>query len=103
MFSKEYKRLLKKYPSLKGDLLELACAIRANPLQGVDLGHNIRKIRLAIASKGKGKSGGARVVTFNLLAEIDNQRVVLVTIFDKGERESMSVESLRTIINNSGF
>ena len=68
-FSKEYKRLLKKYPSLKG----------------------------------KGKSGGARVVTFNLLAEIDNQRVVLVTIFDKGERESMSVESLRTVINNSGF
>lgn len=62
-FRKEAKRLLKKYPSLKGELQNLNALLAENPTSGTPLGHNCYKIRLAIKSKGKGKSGGAKVIT----------------------------------------
>ena len=63
-FEKEVKRLAKRYPSLKSDIKALRDEILANPTAGTDLGGGLRKIRMRIASKGKGKSGGARVITF---------------------------------------
>ena len=63
-FKKEAKRLLKKYSSLKGELLQLERQLSDSPNLGISLGHNVYKIRLAIESKGKGKSGGARVITY---------------------------------------
>ncbi len=63
-FKKEAKRLAKKYPSLKTELAELFAELEENPTLGIPLGNNIYKIRLAISSKNKGKSGGARVLTF---------------------------------------
>ena len=62
-FKKEAKRLLKKYPSLKTELKELIEELEKNPELGTPLGNNIYKIRLAIALTGKGKSGGARIIT----------------------------------------
>jgi mRNA-degrading endonuclease RelE of RelBE toxin-antitoxin system len=62
-FEKELKRLAKKYPSLKGEFGELIQSLKHNPEQGTPLGNHCFKIRLSIASKGKGKSGGARVIT----------------------------------------
>ena len=54
-FEKEFKKLLKKYPSLTVDLLQLIASLENNPLQGISLGNNFYKIRLAITSKGKEK------------------------------------------------
>jgi len=102
-FTKEYKRLAKKYPSIKTDLKLLVNDMRINPSQGVDLGHGIKKIRLAIKSKGKGKSGGARVISLNLFAEIELQKIILVAIFDKSENESISITVIKRIISESGF
>jgi mRNA-degrading endonuclease RelE of RelBE toxin-antitoxin system len=62
-FKSEAKRLGKKYYSLDDDLEQLVKSLLENPLQGVSLGNNLYKILLAIKSKGKGKSGGARVIT----------------------------------------
>ena len=62
-FEKELKRLVKKFPSLKKEFAELINEISENPDSGTFLGNNCYKIRLAIGSKGKGKSGGARVIT----------------------------------------
>ena len=62
-FDKEAKALLKKYPSLPDDLELLFESLQHNPVQGTSLGNDCYKIRLAIRSKGKGKSGGARVIT----------------------------------------
>ncbi|WP_247653587.1 type II toxin-antitoxin system RelE/ParE family toxin [Flavobacterium sp. CS20] len=62
-FEKELKRLAKKFPSLKNEFAELIAEISENPEAGTFIGNNCYKIRLAIASKGKGKRGGARVVT----------------------------------------
>ncbi len=58
LFDKQAKRLVKKYPSLKKDLAKLLENLYENPTYGTALGNNFYKIRLAVASKGKGKSGG---------------------------------------------
>lgn len=68
-FSKELKRLVKKYPSLKTEFAELAAKLTENPMQGVPLGKNCYKIRISIQSKGGGKRDGARIIThFALVA-----------------------------------
>ena len=59
-FERQAKYLIKKYPSLKKELFELGQSLQQDPEQGTPLGYHCYKIRLAIASKGKGKSGGAR-------------------------------------------
>jgi len=96
-FRKETKRLLKKYPSLKNDLLELQNRLKLNPKSGIPLGHNCFKIRLAIKSKGKGKSGGARVITHLLISNATEQ-VYLLTIYDKSEFDSISDKDLKKLI-----
>jgi hypothetical protein len=86
-FKKEFKHLAKKYSSLKGELEELISELENNPKEGVSLGNNCYKIRLRIASKGKGKSGGARVITF---VKVTNESVFLISIFDKSEKENIT-------------
>ncbi len=62
VFEKQAKRLIKKYVSLKAELLHLVKELKENPEQGTFIGKSCFKIRIAIASKGKGKSGGARII-----------------------------------------
>ena len=95
-FAKEAKRLVKKYPSLKKELTELANTLSEFPKTGVPLGNNAYKIRLAIKSKGQGKSGGARVITY-LVSE--NLEVYLLTIYDKADLDTIDEKSLKTIIS----
>lgn len=103
-FAKELKRLGKHYKSIKQDYENLLKALRENPLQGTDLGQGLRKTRMAIASKGKGKRGGARVITHTtvIFAEIDYE-IKLLTIYDKSERESLTDKELQDIIKKSGL
>lgn len=54
-FDKQFKRLTKKYKSLKEDLRKLAEILKHNPATGADLEHSVRKVRLAIASKDLGE------------------------------------------------
>ena len=103
VFDRQYKRLRKKYPSLKEDLLLFEKELEVNPTLGVDLGGNVRKIRVSIKSKSKGKSGGARVITYTVLASIQDQKILLVTIFDKSEQDSISDDEIKRILRNSGF
>ena len=62
-FEKEVKKLSKRYKSLKQDLTILAAELMQNPDMGTDLGNGLHKVRMSIASKGKGKRSGARVIT----------------------------------------
>ncbi len=82
VFDRQAKRLSKKFPSLKRELPILINKLALEPTQGTSIGHNSSKIRLAIASKGKGKSGGARVITHVLFK---NETAYLLSIYDKGE------------------
>lgn len=94
-FKKEAKRLIKKFPSLKQELADLSNTLTNEPETGTPLGNDTYKIRLAIKSKGKGKSGGGRVITH---AVADNKEVYLLTIYDKSEFDSVDDKTLRTII-----
>ena len=95
-FRKELKKLAKKYPSLKEDFGVLLDSLKVNPLQGVSLGNNCYKIRMAIASKGKGKSGGSRVITF---VKISQTTVYLLSVYDKSEKENISDSELKELLN----
>ena len=97
------KRLAKKYPSFKKDLEEFRDSLQANPLQGDELTPGIRKIRMAIKSKGKGKSGGARVITYNILAKEQDGDIVLMLIYDKEDASSVKVDVLKQILKEEGY
>ena len=73
-FEKELKRLAKKYKSLKSDFVTFLQELQENPNEGAQLGHGLRKVRMSIASKGKGKSGGARVITLTAIVDVENIR-----------------------------
>ncbi len=94
-FKKEAKRLLRKYPSLKNELTELSLVLTTNPTAGTPLGNDSYKIRVAIKSKGTGKSGGARVITYVIT---ENKEIYLLTIYDKGDLETIDDKTLRKII-----
>jgi mRNA-degrading endonuclease RelE of RelBE toxin-antitoxin system len=96
-FKKEAKRLVKKYPSLKAELVELNDILSENPTVGTALGNNAYKIRLAIKSKGKGKSGGARVITYFVAQD---KEIYLLTIYDKAEFDTIDDKLLRKIIES---
>jgi len=100
-FDRRARRLAKKYKSLKDDLRTFQQEIMQNPLMGIDLGRGVRKIRMAITSKGKGKSGGARVLTLTVLVSEDAD-VTLLTIYDKDEIDNVSDEYIRWLISEAG-
>jgi len=84
-FEKSFKRLKKKYYSLKTDLEEFKKEYNENPEIGDDLGGGFRKIRVAIKSKNRGKSGGARIITCDICIKSEDKVVILVEIYDKSE------------------
>lgn len=90
-FLKDLKRLAKKYKSLRSDYAKFLAELERNPTIGTDLGNGTRKVRLVIASKGKGKSGGGRIITYSVSkTEDENFRVVLLTLYDKSETANVS-------------
>ncbi len=97
-FAKEAKRLAKKYPSFKKDYLDFIESIKQNPLQGDEITKNIRKIRMAIKSKGKGKYGGARVIMCNILTQQLDGQVVFLLIYDKEDASSVKVEVVKQMV-----
>lgn len=102
-FAKEAKRLAKKYPSFKQDYREFLESIKNNPLQGDEITKNIRKIRMAIKAKGKGKSGGARVITFNVFTDMGNGQVVFLLLYDKEDASTVKVNVVKQLVRDMGF
>ena len=102
-FAKEAKRLAKKYPSFKQDYKDFLVSIKNNPLQGDEITKNIRKIRMAIKAKGKGKSGGARVITFNILTDIENGHVVFLLLYDKKDASTVKVNVVKQLVRDMGL
>ncbi len=99
-FEKRSKRLIKKFPSLKSELATLISTLMTQPKTGTPLGDDCYKIRVGIASKGKGKSGGARVIT---CVKIIHNTVHLLTIYDKSEQADLSSSELRELLSNIEF
>lgn len=96
-FEKELKKLAKKFPSLKNEFSELILSISNEPEFGTFIGNNCYKIRLAISSKGKGKRGGARVITYIYHS---GETVYLLSIYDKSDKEDLSANELKELISH---
>lgn len=99
-FKKNFKKLYEKYPSLKADLQELINTLTEKPDNGINLGHGVYKIRLATSSKGKGKSGGARVITYLVTQD---KEVYLVFIFDKSQLENITKEQIFEMLKKANL
>ncbi|HMS29872.1 MAG TPA: hypothetical protein PKD32_08475 [Saprospiraceae bacterium] len=96
-FKKEAKRLSKKYLSLKTELADLFAELEENPTSGISLGNDIYKIRLGIASKNKGKSGGARVLSF---VKVTKTTVLLFSIYSKGDVDRLTDKQIQDLIQD---
>jgi len=96
-FEKEARRLIKKYGSLKNEIAGLIEDLQHNPTRGTHVNSNIYKIRLAVASKGKGKRGGARVMTF---VKVTREEVYLFSIYSKGEKDDISQQEINALIQD---
>lgn len=94
-FQRAFKDLKKRYRSLPDDFSRLLLSLRDNPLQGVELRDGMRKIRMAISSKGKGKSGGGRVI---IRLTIEDTCLSFLYIYDKSDMENISEVYLDDII-----
>lgn len=104
-FKQSIKPLLKKYKSMANDYNALLDELKENPYLGVSLGHGMRKVRMQISSKGKGKSGGARVITMvvNVLESNDNDiNISLLYIYDKNEMKNVSDAFLKYLADTYG-
>ena len=102
-FDREFKRLKKKYSSLPSDLVTFENGLLDGSNIGTDLGGNIRKVRVAVKSKNKGKSGGVRVITYTVILKMTDKTIFLVTLFDKSEKENISDSEIKQIIRELGF
>ena len=94
-FDRQLKRLTRKFPSLKAEYADLIKELEDNPEKGTPMGSSCFKIRLAIASKGRGKSGGARVITHFY---VENETVFLIAIYDKNEQADISDKELKELL-----
>ena len=94
-FRVAYKRLKKRHKSLEDDFERLLSSLLQNPMQGVELESGVRKVRLAISSKGRGKSGGARVI---IRVRIVADELQLLYIYDKSDFGNISDAYLRDIM-----
>lgn len=99
-FERSAKALSKRHRSLKSDLGSFIDSLESNPLQGDELSPGIRKIRMAIASKGRGKAGGARVITYNVIVAEDSGEVFLLEIYDKSDYSTVDVELIKAMVND---
>lgn len=99
-FKKEARKLIKKYRSLKTELEALGEQLAKKPTTGTPLGHDVYKVRLAIGSKGKDKSGGARIITFLKVVE---EKVYLVSIYDKGQIDNLTKAQIMELLKKVGL
>ena len=99
-FHRNFKQLSKKYASLKSDVDRTVDEISEDPERGVQLSPNIYKIRLTIKSKGKGKSGGGRII-YMIVSKLSRDYLTLLTIYDKSRQVSVKSTELDVIVEEA--
>lgn len=100
-FLKSAKVLAKRYRSFAEDLKNLRDDIIKNPSAGDDLGNGLRKLRMAIKSKKRGKSGGARIITLTISIQESQSKVTFIYVYDKSDMENVSDNKIRQILSDN--
>ena len=100
VFDRQAHKLAKHYASFRDDLKEFIKELRDNPEMGTDLGSGVRKVRMSITSKGKGKSGGARVITYttDVLIHSYENTIFLLSVYDKSSQSTISDKEIKRLI-----
>lgn len=98
LFLRKAKRLIKRFSTLEDNLEKLEQELILNPQTGVNYGANIYKIRLGDESKGKGKSGGFRIITYLVYESKGTTEIFLITILDKSEEATMKKADIINLI-----
>ena len=99
-FKKELKHIAKKHRQILTDITHLIEDLFKTPHIGTDLGKNVYKIRLAITGTSKGKSGGARVITY---VKIMAQTVVLAEPYLKSEYDTVDADAVIGRLSDEGY
>jgi hypothetical protein len=94
-FDRDFKQLFKKYLSLIDDLKSLKVILEENHAAGIALGNDCYKIRMAVKSKGRGKSGGTRVIYYT---RVEKNHVVLLSMYDKSDQDTISDKELEKLL-----
>lgn len=102
-FLKSLKALSKRCKSVKDDFLNLTKSLENNPYQGIELSPGIRKLRMTISSKGRGKSGGARVITYTIAISQDSGSVFLIDIYDKADYSTVDIDIIQKNLKDLGL
>ena len=102
-FQKSFKKLTKRHRSLVADMKEFVKSLKKDPYQGTELSQGIRKIRMAITSKGRGKSGGARIITYTVQFDEFGGKVFLLDIYDKGDFSTIDESVIKAKIRDLGL
>lgn len=97
------KRLSKRCRGFENDIKRFREELKANPLQGTEIAPNIRKMRMAITAKGRGKSGGARVITCNALVSEQEGKIYLLLIYDKADASNIKMNAVKEIVKELGL
>ena len=102
-FDSRVKKFVKKFPSLEDELREFLESLKENPFVGKSLGAGLYKIRLASSSKGKGKSGGFRIINYIVTENKDKEDIdiTVLTIYDKSEDSTMKKNILVKMVKLS--
>lgn len=99
-FKKSLKALAKRHVSLKKDFQAFIKDLSENPLIGVEISPKVRKIRMAISSKGRGKSGGARIITYTTVIDEESGIIYLIDIYDKSDFSTVDLNIIKSIVDD---
>lgn len=99
-FIREAKKFAKKYRSLHLDIEKLKDELQEDPTSGIHLGNDVYKLRMAISSKGQGKRGGARIITY---VYVDNEQVYLMSIYDKSDKKNVTQAEIEFFLSQIDF
>ena len=100
-FDSRVKKFIKKFPSLGDELREFLESLQEDPFIGKSLGAGLYKIRLASSSKGKGKSGGFRIINYIVTENKEDIDITILTIYDKSEDLTMKKNILVKMVKLS--
>lgn len=102
-FERSLKKLSKRYASMKEDYIHFLSELKDNPLMGTEIKYGLRKVRMAIASKQKGKRGGARVITHTVIYNTTDADVTLLQMYDKSDRANITDNELKALLKSNGL
>ena len=94
-FIRELKPLAKKFPSIKADIQKIVDEIEKELTLAADLGQGFKKIRLSIKSKGRGSSGGGRIITYETIVELAQTNVLFASIYNKTDHDTIDIDVLK--------